>query len=423
MSVAELSAIQGRGTSGDIVLNGQDIAKDKGFGHVSRIWYNKCMTYDQGMEKVVLDRQQIHDYVDSPLADWAPVVGQNDRFMLLHKPTNSEYSPTDHAIQHIATCAGVSSTFLKQMRDPKEHLTKKDKKTGQPVIEYTRDRRDAEVIVHALNNTLFAPDRTDQSKPRLFRTWSDGTLRAMLSSKYAIVNNAWVLESLRKLIPGGMLSHWRGDADAIYGNILIPDTIREEKDSDYGGMLSVGNSEIGTRRISSQPSVFRAICMNGCIWNKESGVAIKQKHMGDIDLEDLFSQIKHNLEKQIPLLNIGIERMLGIRAFGCGDTPILNVFAQTAQDYKLAPKQIQGVMQAFVDETKILDKGAYSAFGIQAAITRFGQTQSNDEWLRLDNIAGDIINLSPERWTAMLSRAKNIADKAIEKLIGSALAA
>lgn len=423
MSSQVLTTLVGKGTTGDVVLQGQDIAKDKGFGHVSRIWYNKCMTYDQGMEKVVLDHQQIRDYSDSPLADWEPAISRDSRFVLRHKPTNQEYFPTDHAIQHIATCAGVSSTFLKQMREPKEHLTKKDKKTGQPVIEYSRDRRDAEVIVHALNNTLFAPDRVDQSKPRLFRTWSDGTLRAMLSSKYAIVNNAWVLESLRKLIPGGMLSHWRGDADAIYGNILIPDTIREEKDSDYGGMLSVGNSEIGTRRISSQPSVFRAICMNGCIWDRESGIAIKQKHMGDIDLEDLFNQIKNNLEKQIPLLNVGIERMLGVRAFGCGDTPILNVFAQTAQDYKLAPKQIQGVMQAFVDETKILGKDAYTAFGIQGAITRFGQTQSNDEWLRLDNVAGDIINLSPERWQAMMSRAKNIADKAIERLIGSTMAA
>jgi hypothetical protein len=43
--------------------------------------------------------------------------------------------------------------------------------------------------------------------------------------------------------------------------------------------------------------------------------------------------------------------------------------------------------------------------------------------LRLDNIAGDIVNLSQDRWQAMMSRAKNIADKAIEKLIGSAMAA
>lgn len=418
----ELSVLVGKGTSGDVVLQSQDIAKDKGFGHVSRIWYNQCMTFDQGMEKITKDQQQIVDYSDSPLTDWEPTI-VNDNFVLRHKPTNLDYSPTDHAMQHIANCAGVSSTFLKQMREPKLHLTKKDKTTGQPVIEYQRDRRDTELIVHALKNTLFAADRVDQNKPRLFRTWKDGTMRAMLSTKYAIVNNTWVLDCLRKLIPGGMLSHWRGDADAIYGNILIPDTIRADKDSDYGGMLSVGNSEIGTRRVETQPSVFRAICMNGCIWDRESGIAIKQRHMGDINLEDLFGQIKNNLEKQIPLLEVGITRMLGIRAHKWGDTPMLNVFAQTAQDFKLSAKQIQGVMRSFVDETKILDKEAYTAFGLQAAITRYSQTQDNDDWVKLDMIAGDIVNLTQDGWIAMMSRAKKISDKAIEKLIGAATAA
>jgi hypothetical protein len=408
-----MSAIQGKGTSGNAVLNSQPLATSKGFGNVSKIWYDKCIPFDKGMEKIANDQQKIRDYSDSPLGEWEPAIDSKDRFILRHKINREEYIPTDHTLQHIATCAGVSTTFLKQMREPKLHPIKK-------TMEYSRDRRDAEVVVQVLKNTLFAPDRVDQEKPRLFRTWTDGTMRAMLSSKYAIVNNSWVLESLQKLIPGGMLSHWRGDADSIYGNILIPDTIREEKDSDYGGMLSIGNSEIGTRRISSQPSVFRAICMNGCIWDQESGIAIRQKHMGNIDLEDLFGKIKHNLEKQIPLLDIGIQRMLGIKAYGVGDTPILNLFAQTAQDYSISSKQIQGVMRSFVDEQNVIGKEVFSAFGLQAAITRFGQTQDDDEWVRLDEVAGSIVNLTTSQWDAMLNRARHISVKAIESLVGQA---
>ena len=95
--------------------------------------------------------------------------------------------------------------------------------------------------------------------------------------------------------------------------MLIPDTIREESDSDYGGMLSIGNSEIGERRISSMPSIFRAICMNGCIWDQTAGKGINQVHRGKIDLDQLFLVIKENLEVQIPLLPQGIERLLGTR--------------------------------------------------------------------------------------------------------------
>jgi hypothetical protein len=151
---------------------------------------------------------------------------------------------------------------------PIPHATKKDE-DGEPVTVEGGERgvADFEVLRDYIKVHVFDGERVDQGvdqdKQRLIRTWSDGTLRAFLSQKYTIVNNAWFLDVLSKAIPGGVVSHWKGDADSIFGNVLIPDTIRAEADSDFGGMLSVGNSEIGTRRISSLPSVFRAICMNG----------------------------------------------------------------------------------------------------------------------------------------------------------------
>ncbi len=102
---------------------------------------------------------------------------------------------------------------------------------------------------------------------------------------------------MRKLIPGGRLSHWRGDADTLWGNVLIPDTIRQESDSDYGGMVSIGNSEIRERRITSRPSVFRAICFNGCIWDREAGQARRTS-----TTRFLFGQPKPT-PKEYPLLD------------------------------------------------------------------------------------------------------------------------
>src|SRR5437763_10689431 len=70
---------------------------------------------------------------------------------------------------------------------------------------YARDREDAETLVRVF----------------LWRTRKDGTLRAMLTDSYAIINNEWFMEALAKLVPGGLCSHWRGDSDSIWGNILI----------------------------------------------------------------------------------------------------------------------------------------------------------------------------------------------------------
>jgi hypothetical protein len=267
---------------------------------------------------------------------------------------------------------------------------------------------------------LFNPKRIDQEKPRLFRTWSDGTLRALLSEQYTIVNNVWFLGVLEKAIPGGVVSHWNGDADSIYGNILIPDTIRSEPDSDFGGMLSVGNSEIGTRRISSLPSVFRAICMNGCIWDQESGKGINKVHRGKVDFIALEKLIIENLQEQIPLLPQGIERMLGLRAFGCGDTPTPNLLAQTAIDYSLSKKQVSAVYEGWNEEVRILGRNdARTAYGLTNGITRAGQTLANDQWVRFDTIGGDFANLDRDGWDRFRSRADNLSTKQVEKRLGT----
>jgi hypothetical protein len=96
------------------------------------------------------------------------------------------------------------------------------------------------------------------------------------------------------------------------------------------------------------------------------------------------------------------------------------LFALTAQDYSISSKQIQGVMRSFVDEQNVIGKEVFSAFGLQAAITRFGQTQDDDEWVRLDEVAGSIVNLTTSQWDAMLNRARHISVKAIESLVGQA---
>jgi len=425
-------AVEGQGSySGDAVLGSdyimgkEDGVYNKAFSHVSGIWLQQCMTFDAAKSQLANEQQQIRDF-HTPLKEWDVVVVEGG-IAFRHLTTGRDYRPTDHSLNLMCQVGrGLSSWTVRTLRDPIPHATKKDD-DGEPVaIEGgERTQADFECLRDYIKIHLFNADRVDQDKTRLFRTWDNGTLRALLSEQYCIVNNVWFLDVLSKAIPGGMVSHWKGDADTIFGNVLIPDTIRAEEDSDFGGMLSVGNSEIGTRRISSLPSVFRAICMNGCIWDQTMGQGISKVHRGAVDFKSLEALIIENLEKQIPLLPQGIERILGLRAFGCGDTSPVNLLAQTAIDYSLSKKQVSAVRDGWNEEVRLLGiNDGRTAYGLVNGITRAGQTLGdNDQWVRFDTIGGEFASLDRDGWDKFRNRAGNLTTKQVEKRVGELVTA
>lgn len=389
--------------AGDFVLNSQETAGKQGFGHVSKIWHDQCMTYDQTMQLLASQQANIQD-IKAPLTAWKPTVSADGRFVMKYLPTGKEYSPTETALDNMAIMGQGSTWALSDLVTDKQHRTDDSKP-----VQFKRDGRDAQLAADYVNLMIYQSDRFDVDKVRLFRTWDDNaTLRAVLSKDYTVVNNGWFLETVAKLIPGGMLSHWRGDADQLFGNVLIPDTIRTEDDSDYGGMLSIGNSEIGTRRITSVPSVFRAICMNGCIWDAELGKGINQVHRrkdGKLDLGGLAEAIRVNLNKQIPLITSGIDRVLGTKKLGFDKTPVPNVMAAVMDRLRINKKMAGGLLAAYDTEANITGN---SAFAVMQALTRYGQTREASMWVELDTKAGEIANMSESRWGQILSLANSL---------------
>ncbi len=49
----EYQPIEGEGRMGDFVHGGQDMAAKQGFGNVSKLWYDKTISYDDG----IMERQ------------------------------------------------------------------------------------------------------------------------------------------------------------------------------------------------------------------------------------------------------------------------------------------------------------------------------------------------------------------------------
>lgn len=408
--------LKGQTRNGDMVHATQNMSADQGFKCVSRLWYDKTQPLSAGLEQLSDDARQREDIV-CPMRHMG--IGHNEaNEIVLEYIDGREFTLTPHALNQFSLIVNTPITFTKVMLSPV--LSPNGK------VKFNRDLGDMDTLVNVFKNGL---RHNEPDKEYRFRTYTDGTMRAVLSTQYATINNIWYLEVLDELFRtiGGdepRLSHWRGDADTIYGNILIPDSCRAESDSDYGGMFSVSNCEIGIRRLSQYPSVFRAICMNGCIWDQISGSKLSQVHRGTINLNDLKEKIVKNIHHQIPLLDAGVKKFLAMRDFKVDKGVLLgNVFALVAQENKLS-YGLTGQAAQLVKTFEEFESNDANLFGVVNTITRVGQMYDNDEWVRFDEIAGKYMNYSESQWDAFQTRAKGMDAKEVkEKIYGMVSAA
>jgi len=366
--------------------------------HVHKDWYAQTIGYDEALEQAY-DAARDREDILAPVKNIQGSVNADGNFVF--KVGDREFQPTDHAIEQFSIRVKVpSSSVMRELRKQEDY-----------------DQQDADVMTYLANNAL---RRLDQDKEYRLRTYTDGTCRAFVTDKYAPVDNRWYLETLQEFMPEGRLSHWKGDEDTIFGNILLPDTIIDygtDDDSDYGGMISIGNCEIGKRRISQTPSLFRSICLNGCIWGQVSGKQIRRRHIGDIDLGALKIEIGENIEHQLPLLPNGITKFLALRELENHDVSMKNIIAAICKDEKFTKKEASEVFEQY-GTWEYHDR---NLFGVVNAITRAGQTFDNMTWVKFDEVGGSLIETDPSRWAAILKRADSLQDADFEKIFAAAV--
>lgn len=355
---------------------------------IHKDWFAKTIDFD---EALALAEDAIRSRVDvlEPISAIQPRLNEDGQFVFT--VNGKDFLPTDHALEQYAIRAGIpSSSVMRELR----------KLDGS-------DAQDHSVMVHLAVN---ASRRLDQDKKFLLRTYTDGTCRAFLTEKYAPVDNRWYLETLQAILPGARLSHWRGDEDTIYGNLILPDSIIDygtNDDSDYGGMITVGNSEIGTRTVSQLPSLFRSICMNGCIWGQVKGSRIRRRHAGTIDLAQLAEEIETNIKDQIPLLDGGVRLFLNTRSFGAPRSLMMALIGVVCQQHKIT-KSVATKVWANWEKYESEDT---SLFGVINGITRAGQLCDNETWVKLDEIGGLLVETDDRQWSGLVKRAETFTAK------------
>jgi hypothetical protein len=366
--------------------------------HIHKDWYATTIDYDEALDQAQRAVDEREDIL-APVKDVQGSVNEDGNFVF--NVAGREFQPTDHAIEQFSIRVKVpSSSVMRELRNQDDY-----------------DAQDADVMTYLANNAL---RRLDQEKVYRLRTYTDGTCRAFVTDKYAPIDNRWYLETLQEFLPEGRLSHWKGDEDTIFGNVLLPDTIMDygtDDDSDYGGMISIGNCEIGKRRISQVPSLFRSICLNGCIWGQVSGKQIKRRHIGTIDLDALKLEIGQNIEHQLPLLPNGITKFLAMRELENGDVSMKNIIAAICKDERLGKKEAVVVLDQYAQ----FENQERNLFGVVNAITRAGQKFDNTTWVKFDELGGNLMETDASRWAAILKRADSLQDKDFEKIFAAAV--
>lgn len=369
-------------SQGSWVRNDQGVHQE--FSAVSKTWIeNGTITIEEGLERIDDEARHRRDI----LIDAKSAKILTDEHGLFLEIDGANYRPNDWSGKQLCSKLATPQTLFTQYSKP----------------------FDSHVLAYALSHGQKGID-----KQLLFRCYDDGTLRGVLSDSYSIVENRWYLELLAELIPGARLSHFEfSSADTIIGNVLIPDSCRVESDSDYGGMLAISNSEIGERIISQTPSIFRAICQNGCIWGERAGIEIRRRHRG-IDLAELRQQLTLNIQAQIPLVSSGIDRLLASHSSKL-TAGVVQAIAFLATQHNLGSNVAEEIASQWLKQSK-----EKSAFGLTDAITRAGQLFGRDVWRQCDEIGGQVVNMAynGKSWEAFDSRAKLLTNEEVNKVFG-----
>jgi hypothetical protein len=300
------------------------------------------------------------------------------------------------------------------------------------IISFLKEREYNDDLVKYMNAELDRRETQWSNKGKEKRTFNvrirhDGegnnVVRAIVSERYGVIDNSEAMEMVANALPSlndALASHLFNDGDDIYGNILLPDYMKSEPDSDYGVGIAFKNSEIRNSTFKISPFLFRAICLNGMIWGRmNSEISVDQRHMGKIDLDSLQVKVTQAIKVALTQGN-DMLTLLGYAKQVKVTNPVA-VIAQLARDEKMTIEQGKLWHKGYLDSLheRHGDVHEKSAFGIINGLTRSAQDYTGASREEMETLASKI--LAPaidsslqeisKRWGLIDARANQLEEK------------
>ena len=308
--------------------------------------------------------------------------------------------------------------------------------TARWMIEHGHSDQLAGHINEGLQESLANLKReTSQDKGLLLRCRRNGDgdyfAEGVLSELYGIIDNDDVLSMIADNFPdqhkkGLLASHASYNGRDMNLNILVPDLCKERPDSEYGVGIAVRNSETGRYTLKLSAFLFRAICLNGCIWDrKESEIKVNKKHLGRIDWEALKSDIQQVIqfglsEGELLLGQFDLAQQIAV------ENPMKTI-ACLGKTNKLSVGETKAWYSNFL-------KGEYenNAFGVINGLTQAAQEFEGNARVELESKASHIltpsleadINAIGKQWKEyeiLTARAWKTEEKSMKQYLGVAV--
>ena len=300
------------------------------------------------------------------------------------------------------------------------------------IISFLKEREYNDDLVKYMNAELDRRETQWNNKGKEKRTFNvrirhDGegnnVVRAIVSERYGVIDNVEAMEMVANALPSlndALASHLFNDGDDIYGNILLPDYMKSEPDSDYGVGIAFKNSEIRNSTFKISPFLFRAICLNGMIWGRmNSEISVDQRHMGKIDLDSLQVKVTQAIKVALTQGN-DMLTLLGYAKQVKVTNPVA-VIAQLARDEKMTIEQGKLWHKGYLDSLheRHGDVHEKSAFGIINGLTRSAQDYTGASREEMETLASKILAPSidsslqeiSKRWGLIDARANQLEEK------------
>ena len=304
------------------------------------------------------------------------------------------------------------------------------------MISFLQEREYDDELVKFVNQELDRRETTwnhSGKEPRDFRVRvrhddeGNDVIRAIVSERYGVIDNADAMDMIVHSLPtlkDALASHIHNDGDDIFGNVLLPDFMKSEPDSDYGVGIAFRNSEIRNSTFKISPFLFRAICLNGMIWGRQnSEITVNQRHMGKIDLNELQEQVTIAVKVALTQGN-DLLTLMSLSKQVKVDNPLATI-ALLARDQKMTIEQGKLWHKGYLDSLHEANGHVHenTAFGIVNGLTRASQDfkgnmreqmETQASFILAPAIDSDLQAIS-KRWGMIGERAKLEKEKTINQ--------
>jgi hypothetical protein len=305
------------------------------------------------------------------------------------------------------------------------------------MISFMEERGYNDELVKFVNDELNRREREWSNKGKESREFrvrtrhdDDGNTvaRAIVSERYGVIDNLEAMEMIIDALPSkdaikdALASHLHNDGDDMFGNLLLPDNIKSEPDSDYGVGIAFRNSEVRNSTFKVSPFLFRAICLNGMIWGRQdSSIKVNQRHMGNIDKQELREEVRRAIVVALSQGN-DLLTLLGHSKHVEVKNPE-QVIAQLSRDNKMTIAQGKLWHKGYLESLQEASGHSHdrTAFGIVNGLTRSAQQYTGSTREQMETIASAILAPSidadlqaiSKRWGLISERAKSLDDDTV----------